>query len=448
MTHAEDAKEWQFDGLVGPTHNYAGLSYGNIASATHAGSVANPKSAALEGIAKMRFVSGLGMPQSFLPPLKRPIIPVLQQLGFGAGSSKSALSVTLEAAYRQAPHLLASVFSASSMWAANAATVSPGADTIDGKLHLSPANLTSNFHRSLEAGGTTRLLRTIFHNDELFDVHNALPAASGFADEGAANHMRLCNKHSLRGVELFVYGSVDGLSTMTSKFPARQRREACEAIVRRHGLSAANVIVAQQNPAVIDQGVFHHDVIAMNTTRLMIAHADALVNQKQVITDMQRMLGDDFTYIEVSWKDLPVAEAVKSYFFNAQLLEVPGKGFVILAPMEAEASDNSHQLLRSLVERGVITEVHYLSVRESMRNGGGPACLRLRVVMTERQAQAIHPGVILTDARATQLENWVKDYYRDRVVLDDLRDPDFIFELENVYASLGTLIGMPDLYLA
>ena len=41
--------EINFDGLVGPSHNYAGLSIGNLASTRNAGQLSQPRRAALEG---------------------------------------------------------------------------------------------------------------------------------------------------------------------------------------------------------------------------------------------------------------------------------------------------------------------------------------------------------------------------------------------------------------
>ena len=92
------------------------------------------------------------------------------------------------------------------MWVANAATVSPSADTADGRVHFTPANLVSHFHRSIEAPTTTRVLRAIFADKTHFAVHDPLPAAPQLGDEGAANHTRLAGADGAPGVEFFVYG--------------------------------------------------------------------------------------------------------------------------------------------------------------------------------------------------------------------------------------------------
>lgn len=440
------AQEWQFDGLVGPTHNYAGLSYGNVASGKNAGAVSNPKAAALQGLSKMAFVRGLGVPQAFIPPQYRPIIPELKRIGFEGGIDK-----ILDRAYRDAPHLLATIYSSSYMWAANAATVSPSADSADGKVHFTPANLLTNLHRALEPSHTYIMLQHIFMDPACFQVHAPLASASSLSDEGAANHMRsVGHSHGNPGLQIFVYGTEGaGVGANPHRFPARQHRAAYEAIARLHALNPDRTIFVQQNPDVIDQGVFHNDVIAMNTTRLMIAHEAAFLDAQNFITALERkMEGADFQYISISENELPVADAVKSYFFNSQVLQLPDGEIVIVAPSESQENKNASAVLQRLAASNAVSAVHYLDVRESMRNGGGPACLRLRVVLTEREAAAIKQEVVFTKEKESQLNDWIAKHYRDRLAFDDLRDPQFIRELNEAYAALEPIIGLPGYYTA
>src|SRR5205823_13218009 len=123
--------EINFDGIPGPTHNYAGLARGNLAAEKHARMVANPRAAALQGLAKMRALSARGIPQAVLPPHERPCVAALRALGF-AGTDNSILT----RAAREAPQLLTACSSAAPMWAANAATVSASADTADRRVHF------------------------------------------------------------------------------------------------------------------------------------------------------------------------------------------------------------------------------------------------------------------------------------------------------------------------
>src|SRR5579864_4488008 len=167
-------REINFDGIIGPSHNYAGLSFGNVASMGHAGQVSQPRAAALQGIDKMRANLALGLVQGVFLPHPRPHRAWLERLG-----------TTIEEAE---PALAANAMSASAMWAANAATVSPETDTADGKCHLTPANLRTMPHRSHEWSSTLDQLQIAFR-DRHFEIHPPVPAA--FGDEGAANHMRI-----------------------------------------------------------------------------------------------------------------------------------------------------------------------------------------------------------------------------------------------------------------
>ena len=200
MNHPQlHAQEWQFDGLVGPTHNYAGLAHGNLAAQKNAGAISNPRAAAIQGIEKMEFVASLGVPQAFLPPHPRPMLSQLRALGFNGPLGKM-----LEAASAESPALVSAVYSSSFMWTANAATVTPSCDSADQKVHFTPANMISHYHRGIESEFCTKILKNIFHNERFFTVHNALPSQQIFGDEGAANHMLECLKYGEEGTHIFV----------------------------------------------------------------------------------------------------------------------------------------------------------------------------------------------------------------------------------------------------
>lgn len=435
--------EWQFDGLVGPTHNYAGLAAGNVASQANKGAVSNPRQAALQGLEKAKFVRDLGFRQAIIPPHYRPMIPYLQQLGFGTGMNALAVAAS------QAPHLLTAIYSSSFMWVANTGMITPSSDSADGRLHLTPANLLTNFHRAIEAEFTNRLWRRLLNNVERFAVHGPLPAASPFSDEGAANHMRVtATGHGNSGLHIYVHGDAADPAMRPKRFPARQTRAACEAIARQHGVRDGCQFFVQQSPEAIDAGVFHNDVIAMNTTRLMITHEKAFVEGPSFLLQLGEAAKPlDWLHIGISESELPLADAVKSYLFNSQLLETPDGQFIIIAPSDCAQVPTAHRTLSGLTGgNGPISAVHYLDVRDSMRNGGGPACLRLRVVLTEDEAQSMHQGVVLTDALYDALVAWIKGYYRDRLQFDDLKDPAFVQELHEAYSALEGILDLPGLY--
>ncbi|KCZ51992.1 succinylarginine dihydrolase [Hyphomonas beringensis] len=417
------AHEVNFDGLIGPSHNYGGLSDGNLASSNNAGDVSNPREAALQGLEKMRMLIGHGMVQGVLPPLPRPNFDLLVSAGFHGSDAQ-----IIEAAAKTAPRLLKAAYSASSMWTANAATVSPSADTEDGRLHLTTANLSTMLHRAQEHPDTTASLVSIFANDEMFAVHGALPMHPDFADEGAANHVRLCASHGAPGVELFVYGRDAGESTLG--FPARQTRLASESIARSHGLE--RVVFARQSRAAIDAGAFHNDVVSVGALDTMFFHELAFEDTDETLNSLRRRAEGlfDLKPVMVPAKDVPIEDAIKAYLFNSQLLAMPGKDrLVLVAPMETQETESTRSFCEQMVSgNGPIGDVIYADVRQSMRNGGGPACLRLRVVMTEDEIDSCHQGVLLDDETIDDLQDVVRRTYRDRLSPTDLADPEFANE--------------------
>ena len=443
----DSTREFNFDGLVGPTHNYAGLSFGNVASSSNIKSAANPKEAALQGLAKMHALSQRGFAQALLPPQDRPNFRLLRQLGFTGTNAQM-----IEKAARTSPVILACAYSASPMWTANAATVSPSADTADGRTHFTVANLNNKLHRSCEHTQTERALRSIFHDDKHFAVHQALPPTPAFGDEGAANHTRLCSEHGAAGVELFVYGRSEFDSSIIGpkKFPARQTMEASQAVARLHGLKDAGAVFIQQNPDTIDQGVFHNDVIAVGSGNVLFYHQDAFVGEEASIEKchiaMQK-LGAELNPIRVDSDRVSVADAVSSYLFNSQLLMKSNGKMALLVPQECRENSAVANYLNNLInDQGAIDELLSFELRQSMRNGGGPACLRLRVALTDQQAKAMHQGVVFTDALYRQLKIWVERHYRDTLLPEDLADPAFAVEVQTALNELSGILNLPDLY--
>lgn len=442
------AFEFNFDGIVGPTHNYAGLSYGNVASTKNKADASNPREAALQGLAKMNLLAGLGIKQAVLPPQERPDIAALKALGFSGDDAK-----ILNRAAKEAPYLLSGVSSASSMWAANAATVSPSADTSDGRVHFTPANLVSNFHRSLEHETTGAILKAIFKHDRFFTHHASLHPTDHFGDEGAANHARLCAAYGEPGVEFFVYGkrAFDPTSPLPKKFPARQSLEASVAVARRHGLDPARTVFARQNPAAIDAGAFHNDVVAVGNANVLFYHESAFAEEGRVIGDLGEKFaatcGSDPVFIRVSTEEVSLADAVTSYLFNTQLVTLPDGGMTLIAPVECAETPSVKNFLDALPSRGTpIRGVRFADVRQSMRNGGGPACLRLRVVLTDGEIAATNPGVFFDNALYDRLVAWVKKHYRDKLATHDLSDPALLEESRAALDELTSLLNLGSIY--
>jgi len=404
-------REINFDGLIGPSHNYAGLSFGNVASATNAGAISAPRAAALQGLAKMRRLMGLGLPQGLLLPHDRPNVPWLRSLGF-TGSDREVCA----AAFAAEPALFRNAIAASAMWTANAATVSPAPDTADGRCHLSVANLSTMLHRAMEAEQTLRQVRLAFADERYFAVHGPVP--SGLGDEGAANFMRLCSSHAGRGLEIFVYGE-----QRQEGFPARQHRGASAAIARRHGLTAEAMLMVRQSDAAIAGGAFHNDVVAVANERALFTHELAFEDRVGTYAAIRERM-PEAVIIEAPADRISLEAAVRSYLFNSQLVTLAGGIMALIVPAEARETPEVWDWLQEIVSgSGPITQLEVVDIRESMRNGGGPACLRLRVAVDDAAFAAIDPRFLLDEAKCARIEAVVSQHWPEKIAPEDLGDP-------------------------
>jgi succinylarginine dihydrolase len=442
------AREYNFDGLVGPTHNYAGLSPGNVASISHRGQPANPRAAALQGLSKMRFVASLGVGQALLPPHERPSLRTLRRLGF-RGRDEEVLARAASDP-ELSDQLLRISSSAAAMWTANAATVVPSSDAADGKLHLMPANLMAMFHRSLEARTTTRVLRAIFADRRHFEVHDPLPGGAHFADEGAANHTRLFGEDR-PAVHLFAWGrrAFGGPSPEgePSRYPARQTREASHALARLGQVDAARALFPQQHPLGIDAGAFHTDVLAVGSGKTLLLHERAFCKPQELLTTLRELLGDGFFPVLATEEELPAAAAISAYPFNSQLLALPDGTMTVLAPEEARDEPHARAFLERVVAaRGPVRSVHYLDLRQSMKNGGGPACLRQRIVLDDDERAAIKTRVFWDEQLGSELEAWIRRNYRDHLAGTDLFDPMLAQETLRALDELTQILRLGSIY--
>ncbi|WP_022686542.1 N-succinylarginine dihydrolase [Sphingomonas phyllosphaerae] len=413
-------REINFDGIIGPSHNYAGLSPGNLAATANAGAVAHPRAAALQGVAKMRANLALGLAQGVLIPPPRPDHDWLARLATD---------------YDAAPaHLKAQALSASSMWAANAATVSPAPDTGDGRCHLTVANLVTMPHRSHEWQATLAQLRVAFGNERHFAVRAPVPAP--FGDEGAANHMRLCAAHDAPGVEVFVYGVSGG------PFPARQHVEASRAVARAHGLDPARTLFVQQSTAAIAAGAFHNDVVAVANERVLLTHEQAFEDRDGFYADLRRLL-PEVEIVEVPASEVSLEDAIGSYLFNAQLVTPPDGQPTLIVPGEARANARVRAWIEAhLAGNGPIRRVEVVDVRESMANGGGPACLRLRVAC---DPATIDPRFLVDDARLDMIAAVIERHWPEAIGPDAIGDAALLARIATARAALIEALGLTEL---
>ena len=412
--------EINFDGIIGPSHNYAGLSLGNIASSSNAGAASQPRAAALQGIEKMRANLRLGLAQGFFMPLDKPNNTWL-----------AGLATDMESAE---PHIRAAAFSASAMWAANAATVSPASDTADGRCHLSAANLLTMAHRSHEWHGTLAQLKLAFADDKHFAVHAAVPPPYG--DEGAANFMRLCPSHGEAGIEIFVYGKAGG------PFPARQHIESSKAIARAHRLDPTKTLFVQQSEVAIAAGAFHNDVVAVANERVLFIHEQALEYPEETYAQI-RSLMPEAEIVVVPANRVSLADAIQSYLFNAQLVTLPDGGMALILPGEAQANSNVWGWLSEMVEgNGPIRELVPVDVRQSMANGGGPACLRLRVVAGPAN---VDQRFMADEAKLDRIAETIAEHWPESISPDQVGDAALVQQVQMARNALLDALGLAEL---
>ncbi|WP_421992298.1 N-succinylarginine dihydrolase [Qipengyuania sp.] len=411
--------EINFDGIVGPSHNYAGLSLGNVASASHKGDTSYPRAAALQGVAKMRGNMQRGLAQGFLLPLRRPNNDLLRALAVDEFTDRA---------------LLAAAWSASSMWTANAATVSPAPDTADGRCHLTPANLVTMLHRGQEWRDTQAQLKIAFGDEQHFEVHDAVPPS--FGDEGAANHMRFCEGHGSPGVEVFVYGRPGG------RFPARQHEQASRAVARLHGLDPARCVFIEQNPAAIEAGAFHNDVVAVANETVLFTHERAFADREDAYEAILAVF-PKLQVVEVPDSAVSLEEAIRTYLFNAQLLTLPNGEMALIVPSECRESASVWQWCEHMfASDGPIRQVIPVDVRQSMANGGGPACLRLRVVA---DPATVDPRFLLDEAKADRIETVIAQMWPERIEPQDVGSANLAKTVIEAREALLSVLSLDEL---
>ncbi len=434
--------EINIDGIVGPTHHFGGLGVGNIASLEHQQQRSRPRQAALEGLQKAWLVASMGVPQYvFLPPV-RPRLEWLRQLGF-----HGALESQLTESRVSAPRVLSTAFSSAFMWVANAATITAACDSTDGQLHCTPANLISSWHRASEAQERAPQFESLLAKIASKRIHLPLPSIMPLRDEGAANHMRLCDASGRYGFNLFVYGVDEDVlaGTQPGRFVARHTKAASQAIARRHRLQPDCTFFIQQHPRAIDAGAFHNDVVATSCDHMLLHHefafVDAASELRRLESAFERTCKMPLLRIQVNETELPLADAVRSYFFNSQIVKPNRDGiepsnarYVLICPHHCQQVQTAAKLIERLLANDdiPIDEVRFVQLSESMANGGGPACLRLRMMLEESDMSLLNSKMQLTEPLFERLSAAVDRYYPAVLSADDFCNPMFVAELGHI----------------
>jgi succinylarginine dihydrolase len=239
--------------------------------------------------------------------------------------------------------------------------------------------------------------------------------------------MRLCAGHGAPGVEVFVYGRPGG------PFPARQHIEAGRIIARRHGLDPARVLLIEQSPEAIAAGAFHNDVVAVADGLTLFTHEQAFADPAAAYAAI-RAACPGAQIVEVPASAVPLGEAIRSYLFNAQLLTLPDGEQALVVPGECRESASVWAFLQAMLAgNGPIRRVEVVDVRQSMANGGGPACLRLRVVV---DPATVDPRFLLDDRRADVIEQVVGQWWPEQIDPTDVGNEALARSVVNARARL------------
>ena len=432
--------ELNFDGLIGPTHNYSGLSEGNIASFKNSKKISNPKKAALQGLEKMKLLIDLGIPQGIFLPHERPHLESLRKQGFSGSANDIVLSAS-----KTSTLLLNQSYSASSMWAANAATFSPSTDSVDSIAHITPANLFSMPHRRIESEFTYNQLNIIF-NSSHFKIHKPIDPSELMGDEGAANHLRISNNHLEKGIQIFVYGRDSSETNLN--FVARQTKSASEYIAKSHQLDVDKTFFLKQNIEAINSGSFHNDIVSLSTENVFIYHEKAFADSKYEIQKIKNSLKNpnELFFIEISEKEIPLDVLVSSYLLNSQLVLNSNGNMTFIMPSEVKNFLECTKWLENIKTNSPIQDLRYVDIKQSMMNGGGPACLRFKIVVNEDEFNNINPNFLLNPSLLARLENLINSSYRDNLNINELADPDLVNESYTVLDELTQIFNTGSIY--
>ncbi len=209
----------------------------------------------------------------------------------------------------------------------------------------------------------------------------------------------------------------------------------------------ARCLFPQQHPEGIDGGAFHTDVLAVSNGRFLMLHEAAFADGAGLVESLRRALDDELCVVQASREELPVFRAVTAYPFNSQVLTVPDGSKTIVAPVDAREDECARAFLERVVASGgPVRSVHFVDVRQSMRNGGGPACLRLRVPLTDEEVGALAGRVLFDDGLDQALRDWVLRHYRDRLLPQDLADPQLAGEGLRALDELTQILRLGSIY--
>ena len=247
--------------------------------------------------------------------------------------------------------------------------------------------------------------------------------------------MRVSNGYGDAGVVAFVYGNSCG------KFPARHHEQASRAFARFHRLDPARTLFIEQHPAAIEAGAFHNDVVSVANQRVLFTHALAFADQ-QGAYDAIRAAFPELQVVEVPDDAVSLDEAIRTYLFNSQLVTLPDGGMELISPLEAKTEAVLRWADGTTGGNQSIRKINFVDVRQSMANGGGPACLRLRVVADPAH---VDPRFLLDDQTAERIGNVVSEHWPETIEPAEVGNADLAKRVVSARQALCRALDLSEL---
>jgi succinylarginine dihydrolase len=173
--------------------------------------------------------------------------------------------------------------------------------------------------------------------------------------------------------------------------------------------------------------------VAVANEQLLFTHEQAFADKDAFYADLRAAL-PCVDIIEVPASAVSLSDAIKSYLFNAQLVTLPDGGMALILPTEARDTPSVWTWLEQMIaSNGPIRQLVPVDVRQSMANGGGPACLRLRVVADPAD---IDPRFLVDEAELDGIATIVSQYWPESIAPQDLSDTRLIARIEQSWLTL------------
>ena len=140
---------------------------------------------------------------------------------------------------------------------------------------------------------------------------------------------------------------------------------------------------------------------------------------------------------------ISLADAIRSYLFNAQLVTLPSGEMALILPAEARDTPSVWNWLeRHVAGNGPIRRLAIVDVRQSMANGGGPACLRLRVVADPSH---VDPRFLVDSAKLDRIAAVIETHWPERIAQDQIGDSALIARIEQARHALLEMLDIVEL---